>query len=403
MEIKQKYTIDLQKQNSLNKKKGNMNLLGKILLATDFSESSDNVIENAVELAKTFQSKIILLHVLPDDIKNEKAKQLLNQAATAQLKSVTEKINSAGVETEKSILEYGHHFDKINQVADTVNANIILVGSGEKMEKDAYKLGTTAEKIIQKSNKPVWVVKKDMPLSVKNILCPVDFSTESKRALENAIILARRFKAKLTIFSVYENYYSSSLRSKVNWEELNEFASSDHMNELDSFLGNFNLTDLDWQKEIIGGNPATEILEAISRNQSDLLIMGTTGKSGLSRFLMGSVTEKVIRGVPCSFITQKSEGFIDLKLESKIRDIKSHFDVAKQLMKDGFFEESINEYNICLSINDMHVPSLFGISKVYEKIGNVEMAKKYNSMAKEILSQIWDRKIESEIRKFYQL
>lgn len=380
-----------------------MNLLGKILLASDFTESSDNVVENAISLAKTFQSKIILLHVLPDDIKNEKAKLLLNQAATTQLKTVNEKIKSTGVETEEPILEYGHHFDKINQVADRVNANIILVGSGEKMEKDAYKLGTTAEKIIQKSNKPVWVVKKDVPLSVKSILCPVDFSAESKRALENAIILARRFKAKLTIFSVYENYYSSSLRTKVNWEELNEFANSDHMTELDSFLRNFNLADVDWHKEIIGGNPAFEILEAITRHQTDLLIMGTTGKSGLSRFLMGSVTEKVIRKVPCSFITQKSEGFIDLKLETKIRDIKSHFDVAKQLMKDGFFQESINEYNICLNINDMHIPSLFGIAKVYEKMGNVELAKRYNVMAKEILSQIWDRKIEAEVRKFYQL
>ena len=51
-----------------------MKLLEKILVATDFSKSSENLVKNAVGLAKTFQSKIILVHVLPDDIKNEKAR-----------------------------------------------------------------------------------------------------------------------------------------------------------------------------------------------------------------------------------------------------------------------------------------------------------------------------------------
>ncbi len=59
-----------------------------------------------------------------------------------------------------------------------------MIGSGEKSKNDIFRLGTTAEKIIRKSDKPVWVVKKDNPLNVKNILCPVDFSPESKRALK---------------------------------------------------------------------------------------------------------------------------------------------------------------------------------------------------------------------------
>jgi len=63
-----------------------MRLLEKILLVADFSKSSDNVVGNAIGLAKTFQSKIILVHVLPDDIKNEKVKLLLSEAAIKQLK-----------------------------------------------------------------------------------------------------------------------------------------------------------------------------------------------------------------------------------------------------------------------------------------------------------------------------
>lgn len=379
-----------------------MKLLEKILLATDFSKSSENVVKNAIGLAKTFQSKIMLVHVLPDDIKNEKIRLLLTEAAIKRLDTINESIKSEGIKTDKPVLEFGSHFDKIIQTADSINANVILVGSGEKLKSDVFQLGTTAEKIIRKSSRPVWVVKKDTPLTIKNILCPVDFSPESKRALNNAIIIARRFKAELTIFSVYEVAYSGSLRFKIDWDEENDFQRTEHLKTFKLFLDSFNLKDLNWDKETRRGDPAKEILGAISRYESDILIMGTTGKTGLSRIMMGSVTEKVIRKVPCSFITLKTEDIIDLKLETRIRDIESHYSLATQLVKDGFFNEAINEFKVCLNINDMHIPSLNGIAKVYEKLGDHDNAEKYKRIAKDVLARIWDRKIEAEARKIYK-
>jgi len=379
-----------------------MKLLEKILLAADFSNSTDNVVENAIGLAKTFQSKIALIHVLPDDITNEKARLLLNDAAITQLELISDKIKEEGIETDNPILEYGNHFDKIIKTADNINANVIVIGAGEKTENDAFQLGTTAEKIIRKSTKPVWIVKNNSPLDIKNILCPVDFSTESKRALKNAIIMARRFNAELIILSVYEMIYSDSLKLRLDWDEEIEYIKLEHEKEFNTFLEGFNLLDLKWDREIVKGLPSTEILKAISLYNSDLLIMGTTGKSGLNRIVMGSVTEKVIREVPCSFITIKSEDIIDLRLGTKIRDIETHYNIAKQLMRDGFLRESINEYKICLGINDMHIPSLHGISKVYKKLDEKKRVQKYKSMVKEVVGRIWDREIEDEIRKSYK-
>jgi nucleotide-binding universal stress UspA family protein len=376
-----------------------MKLLEKILIATDFSSSCDNVVDNAIRLAKTFQSKIIPIHVLPDDIRNEKALLLLNQAAEKELVAINARINKEGIGTDIPIVEYGNHYEKIILAADRINANLILIGAGEKVQNDVFQLGTTAEKIIRKSDKPVWVVKNDSQLTIKKILCPVDFSSESKRALINAIIVARRFNAELVIFSVYELIYADSLRLKIDWDAELEYVRMEHSKEFDTFLSQFNLADVNWKKEIHSGLPADEILKAISDKNIDLLIMGTTGKSGLTRILMGSVTEKVIREMPCSFITLKTEDFIDLKLESRIRDIETHYAIAKQLMKDGFFKESINEYKICLSINDMHIPSLYGIAKVYSKLQKPKSEAKYKDMAKEVMQRIWDQEIEIEIRK----
>jgi nucleotide-binding universal stress UspA family protein len=379
-----------------------MILLNKILLAIDFRNSSENIVENSIGMGKVFSSEIVLIHVLDDDVKDEKIKLLLNEAVMKRLKVIRDKIESEGLKTGDPILEYGSFYDKITQTADNINANLIIIGSAEKLEDDTFKLGITAEKIIRRSDKPVWVIKKDNPLNVKNILCPVDFSKHSIRALKNAITLARRFKAELIIISVYKEVSFGPLNLTLNLDKENERVRSESIKMFDSFLKGFTLTDLDWKKEIQKGDPATKILEAISKHKSDLLVMGTTGKSGLSKMIMGSITEKVIREVPCSFITLKSEDIINLQLETEIRDIESHYNVAKQLVNDGFYREAINEYKICLNISNMHTPSLIGIANVYEKLNDSENAKKYKDNAKKVQMWLSDRKIEAEIRKSYK-
>lgn len=377
-----------------------MKLLGCILFATDFSKSSNNVLENAIELAKIFNSKLNIVHILPDSIKGKRINELLNEAALNRLDSINEKIKSKGVQTGNPLLENGPYFEKIIQTADSIDANVILIGAGEKSESDVFQLGTNAENIIRKSSKPVWVVKNGKPLKIDKVLCPIDYSIESNRALRNAITIARRLNAELMILHIIQAEYSGPLKLKLDSDEQNEDKLSKHTQKLNKFLKKFNLERLGVTKEILEGDPATEILKAISRNGTDLLIMGTTGKTGLTRMLMGSVTEKVIREVPCSFVTLKSKDVIKLQIETEIRDIESHFNVALQLVKDGFFKESIKEFEICLNINDMHVPSLNGLEKVYELLGDTDSANLYKNLAKEVMSWMWDRKIEAEIRKY---
>jgi universal stress protein E len=199
-----------------------MILLNKILLAIDFRNSSENIVENAIGMATVFSSEISLIHVLEDDIKDPKIKSLLQEAVMERLNVIKKKIEDKGIQTGKLILEYGTFYDKISEAADTMNANMIIIGSAEKLKDDSFKLGVTAEKIIRKSDKPVWVIKEDIPLNIKNILCPVDFSVHSSRALNNAITLARRFSAKLTVFNAYKEISTGPLNLTLNLEKENE-------------------------------------------------------------------------------------------------------------------------------------------------------------------------------------
>jgi len=377
-----------------------MKLIKRILVATDLSNASENVVENAIDMAKIFESEIALVYVLPANSGNKKADDLLKKFAAKELGEMNKLIKDKGITPMEPFLEHGDFSDKVIEVSKKIEANIIFAGSGEKQKNNGFQLGSNAGKIIKKSNKPVFIVKNQKSLSVKSIICPIDFSVQSRLALKNAIMMARRFDAELVILSVYDASHLLAIRNKINIDEQIESLHKNYQRQFDTFLKDFNLNDLKITTEIKKGEPAKEILDTIKHYESDLLIMGTTGKSGISRILMGSVTEKVIREVPCSFITLKSEDVIKLELESKIRDIESHYNTAQQLFKDGLYEESINEYNKCLNISFMHVPSLKGLAKVYAKLGDSSNEKKYKTMITEVLDKMYNEKIESEVRKF---
>jgi len=376
-----------------------MKLLEKILLAVDFGESMENLVQSSIELAKIFDSKVIPVHVLPNDIQNEKVNSLLQDMALKRLDETVLRIQNEGLDAGQPLLVFGTPHEQIMRAAIEVNANLILTGSGESKQDHAFPLGTTTERIIQKSEKPVFVIKEGVLLNVHHILCPVDFSDASKRALKNAITMARRFKSELTILNVCEVTKSSWLASDNLLETVNEEKYRKEKEVFKDFLDEFDLSNIHWVKELPKGNPAEQILSTVSKKMIDLLIMGTSGRTGLNRMFMGSVTEKVIREVPCSFLTLKSEDVISLQIEQHIKDIEQLHKTAMELMDDGFYEEAIGHLKACLSINDMHVPAYKGLAKVYEKLNQPHRAEVYRMNAKDIMDKIWYQKIEEEVRK----
>lgn len=376
-----------------------MKLLEKILIAHDFGEASQNVVLSAIEMGKIFQSTLVPIHVLPDDIVNDKVRDLLKKTALTKLEETSALIKNEGVQCEKPLLVVGTPHDAVVRAAVDVGANLILLGSGETKKGDTFRLGTTAERIIQKSEKPVFVIKDNVLLNVHHIMCPVDFSDASKRALKNAITMARRFKSELTILAVCELQGSTWFTSEKEKDLENELRYKLHKEAFDAFLKEFNLTDLTYTKETPRGKPSEEILGALSRNFIDLLIMGTTGRTGLNRVLMGSVTEKVVREVPCSFLTLKSEDVIALQFENNLRDIEQLYGTAMKLMEDGFYREAIAQLKSCLTINNMHVPAYQGLAKIYDKLNEPEKAIMHRKNAKDIMDKLWYQKIEEEVRK----
>ncbi len=282
-----------------------MRLQRKILVPVDVNAISKQQFDMAITLGRSYNSEIIVISVLPDYILKDNIKMIVTQAVIDSLNKVTESLKKEGVSTREPVIAYGKPEDRILHIAEKENVNFILIGSGNKGKSEQFKLGITAGKLLRLSDIPVWVADSNNKAGLTNILCPVDFSDTSNRALENAILLSRDFKASLRILAVYEPFTNSSARLSLDEEKENRYRLKQFEQDVDQFIKGLNLDEINYEVDIQQGFPHEIILRTTKEFSHDLLVMGTNGRTGLNRNIMGSVTEKVTREIPCSFVTTK--------------------------------------------------------------------------------------------------
>jgi len=181
------------------------------------------------------------------------------------------------------------------------------MGSVETAVHEKPHLGITAERVMRKASKPVWVVKRGAAPSIKRILCPVDFSEASRRALGNTVQLARTFLAELIVLTVIESLSSFYPYRHFPDEEFQRNYEAKQQDEFDRFLRDVDFSQVSWKRLIRVGRPHEQILLLAGETQPDLMVMGSVGRTGLPRILMGSVAQNVVREIPCSVITVKSK------------------------------------------------------------------------------------------------
>jgi len=357
----------------------------------------DVALESAIDIAKKFESELILLHVLPEGSSNERLKDLVNE----KMEQFATKIKTHQIVCSFEIIS-GNSVDTILKTAERKRVNLILLGAG-KSRKLEFKLGSNSEKIIRDSAVPVWVIEKDKSFLTDTILCPVDFSEESKVALDNAIHLCRRYESKLIILHATKSFGKKYIYLGVDLGNEQSDALKGISKRFDEFLQEINLIGVNWEKELALGHPAAEIIKSISANDVGLVVMGSTGKTGLKRFFIGSVTEKVTQKVPCSFIISKSESLIHLKLDESLSNIDELYQEGLQLAKDGYNKEAIAVWEKCTDINELYLKAWGAIASTYESMGESEKAITYSNTKKRILQSIWDEQVEVDLKGKHNL
>ena len=136
-------------------------------------------------------------------------------------------------------------------------------------------------------------------LTLHRILCPVDFSEPSKRALRYALAIARWHEAELAVLHVRDVLLHAATIEAGGYPEL----VARNSQELRDFVDDAGGKDRNVRVHIATGRAPSGILEHATREGSDLIVMGTNGRSGLARAVLGSVTEGVIRQATMPVLT----------------------------------------------------------------------------------------------------
>lgn len=128
-------------------------------------------------------------------------------------------------------------------------------------------------------------------IRIRKIVYPTDFSSYSNQAYFHAVALAENHGASLTIVYVY-NAAGAGDEDRAYWrDQLEQIRPVD--------------PNIEVRHVFLEGDPSTEIVRFAREDGTDLIVMGTHGRTGLERLLMGSVAEKVLRAATCSVLVVK--------------------------------------------------------------------------------------------------
>jgi nucleotide-binding universal stress UspA family protein len=288
---------------------------GPVLAATDLSESGDEALRQAHALAARDGRRLIVLGVVPNLLKDDPAFPHLNVHVSAQTAGVKARavesamarvaaLTGRGPDDVVLTIEEGVPATVIVARAEAEQASLVVLGAHTPTARDPHPpLGPVVEAVMRHAHSPVLLARR-CP-QTQHVLVATDFSDPSLPAVEAAVTEARKRQSSPAILHCLELGSLATLAegpfdapvvvAEPVVNELREVATR----RLAQALTRFGASG---ETVLVEGAPAAVIpIEAAARDV-DLLVIGTVGKSGLRRLLLGSVAEAVARRASCSVL-----------------------------------------------------------------------------------------------------
>lgn len=272
----------------------------KILVAYDGSDSAKNALAVASDLANRDNCWIKVLAVVPtydgdlDLIGISNIKETIEGPGQKLLAEAKEMAEENGIHVLAN-LEQGEPFERIVRIADEENCDLIVMGRSGLSHLERELMGGVTERVIGHTEKNVLVVPEDTQFDLSNILVAADGSSNSESALDHAYSAAKENGAKLTAVKVVRSDEEMIALAPEHIRHMVE-NSQEYLDSLEGKCGHNGVRLNTFVRE---GEPHEQITKLASELNASLIIMGTHGRKGLSRLLMGSVTERTIGYANC--------------------------------------------------------------------------------------------------------
>lgn len=286
-----------------------------IVAATDFSEPSRLGLAWAAAAARAHGVRLHVVHVVtpPMPVADFAAPPLtmdreLREAARRRLDELLAEDLFADVEAE-TVLRDGTPAQSLLDVASEVGAGLIVVGTRGLTGFRHLLLGSTAERIVQRSEVPVLSVHPEDPRpdrSPRTVLVPTDFSRDAEAALDaaGACMALSEETTRVVLLHVYHvpaeyrSYGPNSTFARLSADL--ETRLRERLEELAEPLRREGRTV---DVECVHGIPAEVIVRQAEESDVELIAMGTHGRSGMAHLLLGSTAERVVQHAKCPVLT----------------------------------------------------------------------------------------------------
>ena len=285
----------------------------RILCPVDFSEVSVKAYRYAQSIAGRYRAALVVQHTVElaqyvcaiyapsvELFEEFRQSQIANARQELQQLSVT----SSGIQPE-CVVQEGAAADAILRLAQERAMSLIVLGTHGWRGLDHLMLGSVTERVLRHAPCPVLAVRPtapgssdqgatDEPVLIRRILCCVDFSAHSRRALEYALSAADACDAEVTVFHVLDNISESADVGKET-----EAA----MKNLEKLCPPAAPGSTKTHLEVRLGKAYQEILKFASEMQADLIVTGVRGRNSLDLAVFGSTTYRVIQLGPSPVLT----------------------------------------------------------------------------------------------------
>lgn len=296
-----------------------------VLTPTDFSASADAALTHAVRFADRFDAALHLLHVVNEldaawyglSDAEERAASLRTQIqAEAQDRLHDLVPDSTEIEVRTEVSQQ-LNFDVADAIQDYVGehaVNLVVMGTHGRRGIGRLMLGSVANNLIRRASCPVVTVRDEAEeggdvadTGYREILAPIDFSEHSRRALRLSKEIAARYGARLHLLFVAEKRvvprFSDTGIPGVNVVEMDPEIVENAEAALEQLNQSVGGPEVESACHVEEGDVAQDIVSFAETNETDLIVMATRGLTGITRFMLGSNTERVVRAAPCPVLT----------------------------------------------------------------------------------------------------
>jgi nucleotide-binding universal stress UspA family protein len=284
----------------------------KILIPLDGSPLAERAITHLQWLAPPATTALVLVSVLEPwrysfgaiDFTTPNLVTFIHTSTQEYMDRQRTQLQEAGYQVSVQIVD-GDPAQEILDVARKTGADLIAMSTHGRSGFVRWALGSVAERVIQGATLPIFLVREHtMPpvRPLRRLLVPLDGSALAEWALPQAQALAQESGASLLLLQVIQALDEGSRRILFESEAAAEATIAHWRAEAEAYLQGVLARGVAVEVRALVGDPDKTICDTVAQENIDLIVMSTHGRSGLNRWVYGSVANKVLRGASCPLL-----------------------------------------------------------------------------------------------------